>query len=41
MPNYLHMYKQDLNSFKCFTAVTIEVFLKYCINSFAHKNKLI
>ena len=22
------------------TAVAIEVFLKYCINSFAHKNKL-
>ena len=24
-----------------FTAVAIEVFLKCCINSFAHKNKLI
>ena len=25
----------------CVTAVAIEVFLKCCINSFAHKNKLI
>ena len=41
-----HFLHQSLTNskeeFNCFiTAVAIEVFLKCCINSFAHKNKLI